>query len=244
MIYVNLPFGSAHGWGVLGKCVTRELARMEPLRIITEPFSMSAIGDALEFYEIQSLLLHPAEAAVLPASDGPCLLDGPLLQGIGDERLLPRRLDIRAKNTIGYTFFEYDMLKPEWIENGRRYFSRVATGSRWCTRILIEAGLGKVVTVVQGIDPLVFHPIAKERGREFFGDRFVVFSGGKFEFRKGQDVAIRAYKVLQDRHADVMLVNVWFNPWPAIFETMRASSLIRFCPRGRNVRPGDPERAG
>ncbi len=42
----------------------------------------------------------------------------------------------------------------------------------------------------------------------------MVFSGGKFELRKGQDVVIRAYRVLQDRHPDVMLVNAWFNPWP------------------------------
>ena len=45
----------------------------------------------------------------------------------------------------------------------------------------------------------------------------MVFSGGKFELRKGQDVVIRAYRVLEDRHPDVMLVNAWFNPWPDVF---------------------------
>jgi glycosyltransferase involved in cell wall biosynthesis len=42
---------------------------------------------------------------------------------------------------------------------------------------------------------------------------------------------IRAYKVLQERHADAMLVNAWNNPWPATLETMRNSRLIRFAPR-------------
>jgi glycosyltransferase involved in cell wall biosynthesis len=59
----------------------------------------------------------------------------------------------------------------------------------------------------------------------------VVFSGGKFEFRKAHDVAIQAYKVLQERHLDVLLVNAWYNPWPATMETMRDSMLIHFAPR-------------
>ncbi len=69
-----------------------------------------------------------------------------------------------------------------------------------------------------------------EQRRRFLEDKFAVFSGGKFEFRKGQDIVIRAYKALQDRHKDVVLVNAWHNPWPAVFETMRRSALIRFSP--------------
>ncbi len=67
------------------------------------------------------------------------------------------------------------------------------------------------------------------RDRDFLAGRFVVFSGGKFELRKGQDV-VRAYKVLQDHHPDLVLVNAWFNPWPDVFGTMRTSLLIRFDP--------------
>ncbi|MGH7341582.1 MAG: glycosyltransferase family 4 protein, partial [Candidatus Rokuibacteriota bacterium] len=63
-----------------------------------------------------------------------------------------------------------------------------------------------------------------------FGDRFVVFSGGKFELRKGQDLVIAAFKVLQERHDDVLLVTSWFNQWPPTMRTMRASPYIRFEP--------------
>jgi glycosyltransferase involved in cell wall biosynthesis len=41
---------------------------------------------------------------------------------------------------------------------------------------------------------------------------------------------IRAYKVLQDRHRDVMLVNAWHNTWPASRDTMAGSKLIRYVP--------------
>jgi len=64
--------------------------------------------------------------------------------------------------------------------------------------------------------------------REFLKDRFVVFSGGKFEYRKGQDIVIRAVKVMQERHKDVVLVNAWFNAWQQSFDTMRASPHLKW----------------
>ncbi len=132
---------------------------------------------------------------------------------------------------FGYSVFENNLLRPAWIENGRRFFTKVVAGSSWCAKVLTEAGLPGVEPVPHGIDPAIFHPPPdKDHGRQFCTESSVVFSGGKFELRKGQDIVIRAYKVLQDRHADVLLVNAWFNPWPAIFQTMRDSPLIRFAP--------------
>jgi glycosyltransferase involved in cell wall biosynthesis len=232
MIYVNMALGSGYGWGVCGKHIALELSRLGPVRVISEPVHISSIGNALEFHSLQRLLLDGDEETQFAKADGSLAADGPLLQGIGDERLLPRRANIRGTRNIGYTFFERNILKPEWIENGRRFYDRIATGSSWCTRLLADAGIRGVATVVQGVDPAVFHPSAEEQRRDFLEDRFVVFSGGKFEFRKAQDVVIRAYKVLQDRHSDVTLVDAWYNAWPAVFQTMRASPLIRFAPRG------------
>ena len=61
--------------------------------------------------------------------------------------------------------------------------------------------------------------------REYFKDRFVIFSGGKFELRKGQDIVIRAVKIMQDRHHDVVLVNSWFNAWQQSIDTMSARRI-------------------
>jgi glycosyltransferase involved in cell wall biosynthesis len=102
----------------------------------------------------------------------------------------------------------------------------LATGSSWCSEILRQHGLSEVRTIVQGVDPTIFRPVPG--GREFFGDRFVVFSGGKFALRRGQDLAIAAFKVIQERHEDVLLVTSWFNPVPAGVRTMRASPYIHF----------------
>lgn len=94
--------------------------------------------------------------------------------------------------------------------------------------MLREHGLTNVSVVPHGLDTERFCPC--EKPRTFLKDRFLIFSGGKFELRKGQDIVIRAYQVLQDRHKDVMLVNSWHNGWPKNRDTMAGSSLIRYFP--------------
>jgi len=134
-------------------------------------------------------------------------------------------MPVRAPRKIGYTFFEAIVSAADARKAGDT-FDVVATGSTWCASKLKEKGLDRVETVIQGIDPLSFNPSFAHK--ELFGDRFVVFSGGKFEFRKGQDVVIRAYKVLQDKHADVLLVNSWHNHWRSVETSMANSRLIQF----------------
>ena len=234
MIYINMPLGFAHGWGVCGRYITRELAKLGPVRLITRPFEVASIGDALEHHELRSLVATAEDLAAFAAVQQLRVANGPLLQSIADHTLMPLQPELRGRSTIGYVFFEQNLIQPAWIENGRAFYDRVLTGSTWCTELLRQAGLENVGTIIQGIDPAIFFPRTESAGgREFLADKFVVFSGGKFELRKGQDVVIRAVKVLQDRHADVVLVNAWHNPWQSSLETMRASNLIRF-----NLRSG------
>jgi glycosyltransferase involved in cell wall biosynthesis len=40
-----------------------------------------------------------------------------------------------------------------------------------------------------------------------------VFTGGKIEFRKGQDLVIRAFREFAARHDDAVLVAAWHSPW-------------------------------
>lgn len=228
MIYIDFPLGSAHGWGVCGKYCTRELARLTPTRMLAEQFTPEIVGDGFEWHELAQFRFPHERLAGFPRQAGVTRLDAPLLECIESKEMLPASPGIRGTRTVGYSFFEDNILKPAWIDNARRHFDWVATGSTWCTRLLQEHGLDKVSTVVQGVDHGVFYP--RPGDREYFRDCFVVFSGGKFELRKAQDIVLRAYKVLQDRHDDVMLVSSWYNPWPSSVQTMLSSKLIRFNP--------------
>jgi glycosyltransferase involved in cell wall biosynthesis len=234
-IYLRLPVGNFHGWGIFGVAVIRGLAARGPTRLITDELSAQDVGDELEWHQLAKIQLATADLAPFLGTDGRIRLDGPLLTVIPDKTLKPDTRGLCGTRTIGYTFFEENLLAPAWIENGRRYYDVVVTGSSWCTRVLKEHGLKSALTCVQGVDRALFHPVPHQV-RTFEPDRFVVYSGGKFEFRKGQDIAIRAYKVLQDRHKDVFLVNSWNNFWQDSFETMRRSTLIRFR-AGRQTGP-------
>lgn len=237
MIYVNLPLGRAHGWGVCGRYLTRELARLTDgqTRLLTRDFRPDLVEGDLEYHDLKRLHLPDDQLKRFPFVQGIQRLDGPLFTCIEDnQRFLPQRADLRGTRTVGYTFFENNILHPKGIENARRHFDLVVTGSSWCTQLLKDHGLSNVATLVQGIDTFVFHPRDPEEARVFLRDKFVVFSGGKIEFRKGQDLVIRAFKVLQDRHADVLLVASWFNPWQTSLNTMQASPWIKFAPRSKS----------
>src|SRR5262249_13817330 len=60
----------------------------------------------------------------------------------------------------------------------------------------------------QGIDARLFHPGPR---LGLYRDRFVVFSGGKFEFRKGQDIVLAAFKRFREHHPEALLITCWQN---------------------------------
>lgn len=153
-------------------------------------------------------------------------IEGKVFHAIGDHHLT-RVMDIFGAENIGYTFFE-NVLPENSVENAR-FFDTIFAGSSWCRDRLIDRGITWSDVLIQGVDPAVFYPITEEKpGAK---DQFVVFSGGKFELRKGQDIVIRAIKVLQDRHRDVLLVNGWHNAWAFSMNTMVSSPLIRYSPQ-------------
>ena len=238
MIYLNFPVGAAHGWGVCGRHVARELARMTELRLLTEPFDSGTIGDELEVRHLASLLPTTDEAKRFDVRT-PLKLEAPLLQ-LASKQLQPMSRNISGTPTLGYCFFEDTELHAEHVESGRRHFDRLATGSTWCSGTLERHGIDNVVTVLQGVDTSAFFPRGPE-ARQYFDGKFVIFSGGKFEFRKGQDLVIRAFKALAERHRDVVLVASWFNPWAFSFRSMSQSPHIRFEPSTADIKAAPAE---
>jgi glycosyltransferase involved in cell wall biosynthesis len=96
------------------------------------------------------------------------------------------------------------------------------TGSTWNERVMRAHGLQNVRTVLQGIDPLLFHPLARPPRSD---GRFRVFSGGKLELRKGQDIAVAAFRKFAARHPDAQLVGAWHSPWPKFARSIDATGL-------------------
>lgn len=229
MIYLALPTGTRHGWGVCGKYITQELARLAPVKLLTERFSPDSVGDELDYHSLMRVSASAEELAFCKNAPPGTRLNGPLLGTIQDLAMnpLPLAVNLSGTRTVGYTFFENSRVPPDALEKARRY-DHIAAGSTTCAERLTAAGLTAVSTVVQGIDPTIFEPTPVER--RYFNDQFVIFSGGKLELRKGQDVVVRAVQILQQKYRDVLLVTAWNNPWPATARSLEMSRLVRFAP--------------
>ena len=165
------------------------------------------------------------DCRVLSDADGSASngeLEGSLFQALTGVDFFPMFPKARARRNYGYTFFENELTRHS-LENAKTY-DLVLAGSSWCRDRLLERGIANCDVLIQGIDPQLFHPAGEEPDE----DRFILFSGGKFELRKGQDLVLRAVKVLQDKYPDIWLVNCWYNLWPESMRLMESSKHIRF----------------
>ena len=149
-------------------------------------------------------------------------LNGRLFQALTSVDLFAMFEHARAKRNFGYTFFENE-LNDHSVKNARKY-DLILAGSTWCRERMLEKGITNCDVLIQGIDPDIFYPIEEEKDPE----NFVVFSGGKFELRKGQDLVLKAFKILQEKYSDIVLVTCWYNIWPESMKLMTYSPHIRF----------------
>ena len=227
VIILSLPFGNFVGWGICGKYLTIELSKLSDILLLSNNFSYSSVDDKIFFNLLKNKILS------LQLIQGKSYyFDTPVLHTIRSKSLEPQDPHIRGNRNIGYTFFEDTNLSESDLENGRKYYDLIVTGSSWCEGILKRHGLNNVKTIIQGVDKQIFNSSNSEK--TYFQDKFVIFSGGKFELRKGQDIVIKAFKILQEKYKDVLLVNSWFNHWDFSYNTMQNSNLIKFTSKSDN----------
>ncbi len=178
---VSMPRGRAHGWGIAGENLSREIAALPPIEGVT---------------------LH-------------------CMRGNDLQPFEPEQWD---RINIGYCFFEDAISVLEHARAASRRWDMIVAGSRWCEYQLRIGGVRNCTTILQGVDRDQFYPGVKPAHH----DNFVVFSGGKFELRKGQDLVIAAMKTFMQRHDDAFLSCAWHNQWPFSMATMEMSSHIAY----------------
>ena len=148
-------------------------------------------------------------------------LPGDLFAQLGNHEFIPVT-PARGERNFAYTFFETEPNRRS-VENAKR-FDVLFAGSTWCVERMKAHGIPHGVVLVQGVDGRVFYPQPPART----DGKFRIFSGGKFELRKGQDLVLRAFKVLQRKYPDMILVTAWFNHWPKLMTLMAKAPDLRF----------------
>lgn len=229
-IVFQWEISSRFGWGVYGLNLMLAWAGDPDLA----PLTSCSFSDA----EID---LDPApRAAIAPLLEGSRALQAELSrragQVIGIDALVLKAMgngltharsahntDLVGRPTIAVPFIENTLFPAAAVAEARDRYALWIAGSAWNAELLAQAGLGPVKTVMQGIDPAIFHP-GPRTGRH--GDRFVVFSGGKLEYRKGQDLVLLAFKAFAARHRDALLVTAWRNPWREWVRTVERNPRV------------------
>lgn len=225
---IHWGISSFFGWGVYGLNLALNWAadpEIEP--ICAMPIGASQVSiDALRMRRLTPFFLASnrlVERMQREHANQNVDIGAPVLCALGNDFGRPRCItggDLTGKPTIGVVFFEQPQLDAATIERAKAY-PLIVTGSTWNEKILREYGVTNVTTVIQGIDPSLFHP-APRIG--VLGDRFLVFSGGKLELRKGQDLVMAAFAIFAKRHPDALLVTAWHSPWPKFATTLNQSS--------------------
>jgi glycosyltransferase involved in cell wall biosynthesis len=217
------------GWGIYGLNIALELCRRG--EITPAIFAIEA-GDLspLHRHHLRHVLRASMERqdALARHPELPGTFDSVMLRALGNGFAHgPLWGRLRARRNVGMIFFE-DTAIDAGARARANQLDRIVAGSSWNAEVLRATGIDHVVPVIQGIDPTIFHPAPPSRR---FGDRFVVYSGGKLEYRKGQDIVIAAFRRFRERHPDALLLTAWHNSWPHLVVDLSLAGHVQGSPQ-------------
>jgi len=208
-IVIEWPLTPFTGWGSYGIQLAQALAEQPDLEAaplfqsnITEHCDLAWQGYCRYLEERNASLIQAQQR--LPAG-GILNTNADLaLSALGNVAAPPR---CQARRQAAVTFFERSALDAGYIQRLSAY-ELVVTGSHWNQHVLERSGFDRAVMVHQGVDTSRFNPTPIPR---LFQRPLVVFSGGKLEARKGQDLVLRAFRRVLEHIPDALLIACWSN---------------------------------
>ena len=238
-VVIQWGLSSYSGWGVNGLQLAVNWTRSGRFTpICSLPVRLEEIAlSPLEWRRMAGLFRESESlcAQIAPHAGKEVVVSVPVLRGLGNNLAGSRSVGgvtLRGRTTVGVCYLEDTGIDAEGRARAAECAAIVA-GSSFVQRVLEGAGITHARTVLQGIDPTHFHPAPKAG---WFRDRFVVFSGGKPEFRKGQDLALLAFRAFAERHPEALLLTAWHSPWPEGARSLEANPAVapvRFGDDGR-----------
>ena len=220
---LNWQLSLSSGWGIAGLNVSHEMEMDGRFRAVPLYPSDQLEHASDKFTSLVDKLKRREEevAKVVDSGEGGLVCEFPVIHSLGnllhcDDMHDPIKPLCRGSREFAIVFFENNTPNDFTTRNAQQ-FEVIFGGSTWNTRVLREHGLTNVDTFLQGVDLDLFRP--NPRGR---GERFVVYSGGKLEHRKGQDITVAAFREFVKTHPDAVLATTWHNQWP---ESMRGITL-------------------
>lgn len=151
--------------------------------------------------------IHGSKFRQLDPTPHAFTLQGVVIQPIADHYFNPAT-QITGERNVGYAFFEQPL--PAIAAKNAMQYDIIFVGSQWCKAECAKLGIEAHV-LLQGVDAKIFKPMPIEK-------RYDIFSGGKYEYRKGQDIVIEIA-----RRGGFSVLAAWNNLWPQSQATMSRS---------------------
>ncbi|MGJ3258666.1 MAG: glycosyltransferase family 4 protein [Rhodospirillales bacterium] len=221
-IGITWQLTDVHGWGVFGTNVAVNLIQNGPVPplILSPPYFVAP--DARQQQLLEPFLQEGQNimAQIEAAGRQATLNEVLMLHSLGNAFMhQPITDQVRGHTNIGFIFFESPQMDDQALARARQ-FDKIIAGSSWNRDLIRDHGIENAAFVAQGVDLFRFRP-RRKTGK--YGGRFVVFSGGKLELRKGQDIVLAAFKRFHERHPDALLVTNWHNAWAETAKNMALS---------------------
>ena len=226
--------GSHFGYGVLGLRLIVEFLRSglrQPVLLFDSEISK------LQLNIFEERLIQPTvdqhyqfRDQIKKYSSAQLQTDFPVLHALTSDLRTCLNTNLKSPKNFGVIFSENTKLAPKALEHARLQ-NKIFAGSTWCANHLRRSGVDNVHVWTLGVDTSVFCPGPRN---DYFRDRFVIFSGGKLEFRKGQDLVLEAFRQFHLSHPDALLMTCWGNPWPETAHSIERSTILREQPVWRD----------
>ena len=221
-LYCDWPVGTRTYTELMALHLTLELHRSplaQLLPAISPMMAVSGLSEA-DFTTLKSAftaarlagpkLMQGSDGTTVPAIGLRLLGDG--LEGMPEPLPVPARWNVGVVQTCD-TRIDAEALARV------AHMDLLLAGSSWMRDVLVRAGAANVDVLPTGIDTTLFAPGPKSG---HLSQRFVIFSGGRLDYRKGQDIVVAAVKIFCQRHPETLLLTTWQSPLP---ET--AGSIVR-----------------
>jgi glycosyltransferase involved in cell wall biosynthesis len=222
---ISWQVSTTTGWGIYGLNLTLHcMLRGGPLPVLFTSPDLRGINVLQEHLLLPAISLQQQLSAHIQKNPGqPLNLDFTIIHGLGNDM---HGRNMSGKRNVGAIFFENTYFSNEGLERARS-FDLIVAGSTWNQEVLRSLGLTNVTVSLQGIDPTVFHPAPRVG---WLRDRFIIFSGGKLEYRKGQDIVIAAFREFRRKHPEALLMVAWHNYWPQTIMEIASSKHVQGVP--------------
>jgi glycosyltransferase involved in cell wall biosynthesis len=204
--------GSLSGWGVLGLNVFEQWAadaQIQPLMGLPMTVRDFPGTSPLRYLAMKPVADASNELLTRLQAGSADLRDTVVIDPFGNEF----QLAVQHNGQYGARNIARCIFESSRMDNIRAVakYDSLLCASNWSAELLRSSTDQPVVMIHEGIDQSVFFP--GPRSGLLDPDCFYVFTGGKIEFRKAQDLAILAFREFAARHDDAVLVAAWNSPW-------------------------------